>query len=176
MWFWKMESNVDHEEISHLPLTFAIIIRIPRVPVFDVPVPHAPPSHTWCPQVPCFASPSPKSPHTCPDVPIPLSRSHFYIQPQQAHKLTRLPWLRTLYEVKQSKFAFIIVITKINNLCQWPSTFKKCPRNLDSEFKKWVEFQTKAQISSKVHFMWQIWWPVQESGRSMLYLGDSRVI
>ena len=169
MWFWKMESNVDHEEISHLPLTFAIIIRILCVPVFDVP---ASPSHT--PLHPILDVL--KSLVSCPDVPIPLSRCHFYIQPQQAHKLTRLPWLRTLYEVKQSKFAFIIVITKINNLCQWPNTFKKCPRNLDNEFKKWVKFQTKAQISSKVHFMWKIWWPVQESGRSMLYLGDSRVI
>ena len=37
-----------------------------------VPVPHVPASHTWCPQVPRLASPSPKSPHTRPDVPVPL--------------------------------------------------------------------------------------------------------
>ena len=70
--------------ISHLPPTFAIIIHIPRPqrPVFDVP---ASPSHTSprpildvlkslvsLPQVP-----SPKSPHTRPDVPV-----HFYTQPE----------------------------------------------------------------------------------------------
>ena len=57
--------------ISHLPPTFAIIIHIPRplrpciwrprVPVPHFPVPYFPTSHTWCPQVPCLASPSPKS-------------------------------------------------------------------------------------------------------------------
>ena len=72
--------------ISHLPPTFAIIIHIPR-PLRPciwrprVPVPHVPASHTWCPQVPRLASPSPKSPHTRPDVPVPLSPSHFYTQP-----------------------------------------------------------------------------------------------
>ena len=63
--------------ISHLPPTFAIIIHIPR-PLRPciwrprVPVPHAPASHTWCPQVPRLAPPSHKSPHTRPDVPVPL--------------------------------------------------------------------------------------------------------
>ena len=70
--------------ISHLP--FAIIIHIPRTLRLcfwrpRVPVPHVPASHTWCPQVPRLASPSPKSPHTRPDVPVPLSPSHFYTQP-----------------------------------------------------------------------------------------------
>ena len=37
-----------------------------------VPIPHVPASHTWCPQVPRLASPRPKSPHTHPDVPVPL--------------------------------------------------------------------------------------------------------
>ena len=63
--------------ISHLPPTFAIIIHIPpslRPFIWRprVPVPHVPASHTWCPQVPRLASPSPKSPHTRPDVPVPL--------------------------------------------------------------------------------------------------------
>ena len=75
--------------ISHLPPTFGTIIRIPR-PLRPciwrprVPVPHVPPSHTWCPQVPRLASLSPKSPHTRPDVPVPLSPStpsHFYTRP-----------------------------------------------------------------------------------------------
>ena len=63
--------------ISHLPPTFAIIIHIPR-PLRPciwrprVPVPHVPASHTWCPQVPRLASPSLKSSHTRPDVPVPL--------------------------------------------------------------------------------------------------------
>ena len=72
--------------ISHLPPTFATIIHIPRplrpcIWLPRVPVPHVPASHTWCPQVPRLASPSPKSPHTRPDVPVPLSPSHFYTQP-----------------------------------------------------------------------------------------------
>ena len=72
--------------ISHLPPTFAIILPIPR-PLRPciwrprVPVRHVPTSHTWCPQVSRLASPSPKSPHTRPDVPVPLSPSHFYTQP-----------------------------------------------------------------------------------------------
>ena len=72
---------------SHLLPTFAIIIHIAR-PLRPciwrprVPVPHVPASHTWCPQVPRLASPSPKSPHTRPNVPVPLSLSHFYTQPE----------------------------------------------------------------------------------------------
>ena len=63
--------------ISHLPATFATIIHIPRplrpcIWLPRVPVSHVPASHTWCPQVPRLASPSPKSPHTRPDVPVPL--------------------------------------------------------------------------------------------------------
>ena len=48
---------------------------------FRVPVPHAPAFHTKCLQVPRLASLSPKSPHTRPNVPVPLSPSHFYTQP-----------------------------------------------------------------------------------------------
>ena len=33
---------------------------------------HVPASHTWCPQVSRLTSPSPKSPHMRPDVPVPL--------------------------------------------------------------------------------------------------------
>ena len=72
--------------ISHLPPTFAIIIHIPcplgpSILRPRVSVPHIPASHTWCPQVLRLASPSPKSPHRSPDVPVPLFPSHFYTQP-----------------------------------------------------------------------------------------------
>ena len=50
--------------------------HVPCIPVFDIPA-----FHTWCPQVPRLASPSLQSPHTCPHVPVPLSPSHFYTQP-----------------------------------------------------------------------------------------------
>ena len=83
MWFWKMESNVDHKqhifakkEISHLPPTFAIIIHIPRPLHFDVP---ASPSHTSPrpildvlkslvsrPQIPSPHTRVPMSPSPCP--------------------------------------------------------------------------------------------------------------
>ena len=49
-------------------------------------------------------------------------------------------------------------------------------KNLQILIKKWAKFQTKAQIISKVHFIWEIWCPVGESGRSVLYLGDSRIV
>ena len=83
--------------ISHLPPTFAIIIHIrrPLRPCIwrpRVPVPHVPASHTWCPQVPRLASPSPRSPHTRPDVPVPWSPSHFYTQPA-IHKSSIDKWL-----------------------------------------------------------------------------------
>ena len=67
--------------ISHLPPTFAIIIHIPRPLRPCIWRPRVPASHTWCPQVPRLASPSPKSSHMRPDVPVPLSLSHFYTQP-----------------------------------------------------------------------------------------------
>ena len=62
--------------------TFAIIIHIPRPCIWrpHVPVPHVLTSHSWCPQVPRLAFPSPKYPHTRPDVPVPLSPPHFYTQ------------------------------------------------------------------------------------------------
>ena len=46
----------------------------------------SPRPHPTRPRVPylissSLASPSPKSPHTRPDVPVPLSHSHFYTQP-----------------------------------------------------------------------------------------------
>ena len=75
--------------ISHLLPTLAIIIHIPR-PLRPciwrplVPVPHVPASQSWRPQVPRLASPNSKSPHTRPDVPVPLSPSHFYTQPSGA--------------------------------------------------------------------------------------------
>ena len=69
--------------ISHLTPTFAIIIHIPSVPVYDVPtslyltprirIPQVAASHNWCPQVIRLASPSP---HTC----VPMFPSQFYTQ------------------------------------------------------------------------------------------------
>ena len=64
--------------IWHLPPTFAIIIHIP-LPLRPC---------IWRPRVPYLMSSSPssrvpKSPHTRPDVPVPLSPSHFYTQPSR---------------------------------------------------------------------------------------------
>ena len=72
-----LHQNIFTRKVTHLPPTFAIILHIPHPlrPCFwrpRVPVPHVLASHTWCPQVPRLASPSPKSPHTRPDVPVPL--------------------------------------------------------------------------------------------------------
>ena len=57
--------------------------RVPCVLVFEVPRPR--PTRPRVPyltsQVPSLASLSPKSPHTRPHVPVPLSPSHFYTQP-----------------------------------------------------------------------------------------------
>ena len=55
---------------------------------------------------------------------------------------------------------------------------QKCPRNWKIEVLslKWAKSQTKAQESSKDDFVQEIWWPIQESGRSALYLGDSWII
>ena len=71
-----LHQNIFTRKVTHLPPTFAIILHIPSPlrPCFwrpRVPVPHVPTSHTWCPQVPRLASPSPKSPHRHPDVPFP---------------------------------------------------------------------------------------------------------
>ena len=41
---------------------------------------------------------------------------------------------------------------------------------------KWAKSQTKAQKSSKDDFIREIWWPVGESGRSVPYPGDPRII
>ena len=55
-------------------LRYSFTSCVPCVPVFDVPAsPH--------PRVPYLMSPSPKSPHMRPHVPVPLSPSHFYTQP-----------------------------------------------------------------------------------------------
>ena len=86
--------------ILHLPPTFVIIIHIPRPlhPGFwhpRIPVSHIPTSHSWCPQVPRLASPSPKSQHTRPDVPVPLSPSTFIHSPT-AQKLFQSLYLSTL--------------------------------------------------------------------------------
>ena len=76
------------------------------------------------------------------------------------------------------KFDFIIVMTKksLSWVTEW---VQKCCRNQTMNKKvwnlkkKWNKFRTKAQKSSKVYFIWEIWWPVQESERSVpLYPGE----
>ena len=72
-------------------LRYSFTSRVPCVPVFDIPA-----SHTWCPKVPSLASPSPESPHTRPHVPVPLSPSHFYTQPNQVELLPcSTTWFQT---------------------------------------------------------------------------------
>ena len=39
-----------------------------------------------------------------------------------------------------------------------------------------TKFQTRAQKNSKVHFIEEIWWPIWERGRSVLYPEDSHII
>ena len=118
--------------ISHLPPTFAIIIHIPR-PLRPciwrprVPVPHVPASHTWCPQVPRLASPSPKSPHTRPDVPVPLSPSHFYTQPSNSYLSSQYYTNRCCWrvEVYQSRLFFKVPLFSIP--CLWNCTHFRHP-------------------------------------------------
>ena len=38
--------------------------------------------------------------------------------------------------------------------------------------EKWAKCQTKTQKSSKDDFIWEIWWPVRESRRSVPYTGE----
>ena len=77
---------------------------------------------------------------------------------------------------RPSHFAFIIV--KWHNLCQWWCTCKNTPVTAlwikeNSNFgRKWDKFQIKAQKSSYLDFTREIWWPVRETGRSVLYLGE----
>ena len=51
---------------------------------------------------------------------------------------------------------------------------KKSTRNrtMSKKFKFWGKKWAKTQKSSKVSFMREIWWPVWESGGSMLYPGE----
>ena len=75
------------DPLLHLPPTFALIIHIqgPLRPGF------------WRPRDPRLASPSPKSPHTRPDVPVPLSPSHFYTQPYNNEVSLSVSRLFTIY-------------------------------------------------------------------------------
>ena len=94
--------------ISHLPPTFAIITHIP-LPVCPciwrprVPVAYVPASHAWCSQVPRFASPSPKSPNMRPDVPVPLSPSHFYTKPKPTEVKNQRKWTLALLTIEGSQ-------------------------------------------------------------------------
>ena len=55
--------------MSHLPPTFAIIINVPTSPASLYLTSGVP---CLMSQVPRLASPNPKSPNTCPNVPVPL--------------------------------------------------------------------------------------------------------
>ena len=69
-----------------------------------------------------------------------------------------------------------------NNLCQWLNTCKNAPetvlriRKIRVLRKQWATSQTKAQKRTRDDFIRGIWRPVRESGRSVPYLGDSRII
>ena len=100
--------------------------------------------------------------------------------------LTQPPWLKTLhvYGVLWSTCYqnLLSLLQWWNNLCQWLNTCKNVPETVQwikkssNVVKKMGLLSTKAQKSAKVHFIWEIWWPVWESGRSVPYLGDSRTI
>ena len=85
--------------------------------------------------------------------PPPLKCQQPHHPHSSPHKLTQLPWLRTFYEVLHAI-----------KIC-----FHHC-------IKKRAKFQTTVQKSSKVHFIWEIWFGVRESRRSVPYPGDFRII
>ena len=85
--------------------------------------------------------------------------------PPTAPKLTQRPWLRILYEVLHEVHAIKMRAKQVPETLQWE-------RKVQILRKKWAKIQTKAQKSSKVYFMREIWWPVWESGRSMPYPGE----
>ena len=69
-----------------------------------------------------------------------------------------------------------------NNLFQW---LNRCKKALETVLRirkfqvlslKWAESQTRAQKSSKDDFIGEIWWPVQETGKLVSYLGNSWII
>ena len=77
-----------------------------------------------------------------------------------------------------SKFTTTVLNVR-NNLWQWLNTCKNAPetilriRKIQVLSKQWAKSQTKALKSSKDEFIWEIWLPLQESGRSVvLYLGE----
>ena len=129
--------------ISHLPPKSAIITHIPRSlrPFIwrpRVPVPNVPASHTWCPQVPRLASPSPKSPHTRPDVPVPLSPSHFYTQPPTCKLNLRHTWKNTAVQLVGK------------NLVRQ----KELAWNLYTIWHKFLENTKQPNSSSFCHILW----------------------
>ena len=107
--------------------------------------------------------------------------------PQPAHKLTQPPWLRTLYEVLHEVRALkicshnyndeiIFVQLSVSKYVQMSRKPCKELKKIGILRKKWAKFQIKVQKSSKDHFMREVWGPIWESRRSVLYLGDSRII
>ena len=86
-------------------------------------------------------------------------------------------YMKSYIKKMLSKFVSIIVMTKYS-LSTETKYMQKCPRNRTMNnkvwimWKQWAKFLSKAQKSSKVHFIGHIWWPVWESERSVLYLGE----
>ena len=85
-------------------------------------------------------------------------------------------WLRTLYEVLHD-----VHTIKIHDHCfnaEIIYTSKNAPEPVLRKTKihilrkKRGTYQTKAQKRSKDHFIQEIWWPIQESGRSVPYPGE----
>ena len=143
--------TINNTEISHLPPTFAIIIHIPR-PLRPciwrprVPVPHVPASHTWCPQVPRLASLSPKSPHTRPDVPVPLSPSQFYTQPD----------LYVIFGINTTR--------DISKLSKFHS-----PKKLRIEISKYHSWYLRQISLTSCHYLYKLKWNIS-SHKLLKYL------
>ena len=119
--------------------------------------------------------------HTRP-LPPPPNPPFRQIQPSPQWE-----WPRTSYEVLHELHTIKIRnhhCVARNNLCQWLNTCKKLmPQKQyckQEKFKFWgkkrAKSQTKAQKSLRDDFIQQIWWPAQESERSVPYPGDSQII
>ena len=87
----------------------------------------------------------------------------------------------TLYEISHEVHTIKIrshCFDARNNLCQWLNMCRNVPetvlriRKIQVLSKTWAKSQTKAQKSSKDEFIREIWLPVQESRRSVLYPGE----
>ena len=94
--------------------------------------------------------------------------------PTPPHKLTQLSgkWFRTLYELLHEVHTIKICIHHCNDEIAFVlNTCENAP-----EEKKCAKVQSKAQKYSPVDLFREIWWPVWEIGRWVLYPGVSWII